>query len=51
MIVAGLIFLLLGLILKIGLFWTVGVILLVVGLVLMLLGGLGHSIRGRRHYW
>ena len=51
MIVAGLILLLLGLILKIGLLWTVGVILLVVGLVLMLLGGSGHSFRGRRHYW
>ncbi len=51
MIVLGLIFLLLGLILKIGLLWTIGVILLVVGLVLLLLGSAGHAVGGRRHYY
>lgn len=51
MIVLGLIFLLLGLILKIGLLWTIGVILLVVGLVLLLLGSAGHAVGGRRHFY
>lgn len=41
----------LGLILKIGIFSTVGMILLVVGLVLMLLGRTGRPVRGHRHYW
>jgi hypothetical protein len=31
--------------------WTLGVIVLIVGLVLMLLGSTGRAIGGRRHYW
>jgi hypothetical protein len=51
MIVLGLICLILGLVLGIGILWTIGIILLVVGLILELLGAVGHAVGGRRHYW
>ncbi len=51
MIIAGLIFLLLGAVLAIPLLWTIGVILVVIGLVLMLLGRTGRQVGGRAHYW
>jgi hypothetical protein len=51
MIVLGLICLILGLVLGIGILWTIGIILLVVGLILEVLGTLGHAVGGRRHYW
>jgi hypothetical protein len=31
--------------------WTIGVILLVIGLVLWVLGRAGHAVGGRRHYY
>ncbi|MFJ9566364.1 DUF6131 family protein [Streptomyces fuscichromogenes] len=34
-----------------GFLWTIGIILLVIGLVLLLLGSAGHAVAGRRHYW
>ena len=51
MIVTGLVLLLLGLVLGIGILWSAGVVVLIVGLVLMLLGRNGHSVGGRAHYW
>ncbi len=51
MIVLGLICLILGLVLGIGILWTIGIILVVVGLILALLGSMGRAIGGRRHYW
>ncbi len=51
MIVLGLILLILGLVLGIGILWTIGVILLVVGLILWLLGSMDRAVGGRRHYW
>jgi hypothetical protein len=50
-IVLGLICLILGLVLGIGILWTIGIILLVVGLILELLGTMGRAVGGRRHYW
>jgi hypothetical protein len=51
MIVTGLVLLLLGLLIGSGLLWTVGVVLIVVGLVLMLLGRSGRRVGNRAHYW
>jgi fatty acid desaturase len=51
MIILGLIFLLLGAVLAIPILWTIGIILVVVGLVLMLLGRSGHQVGSRAHYW
>jgi hypothetical protein len=31
--------------------WSLGVIVLIIGLVLWLLGALGHAVGGRRHYY
>lgn len=51
MITVGLILLLLGLVLGMPILWTLGLIAVVVGLVLVLLGGTGHRVGGRAHYW
>lgn len=51
MIIVGLVLLLLGLLLSSPLVWTLGIVVLIVGVVLMLLGSTGRAIGGRRHYW
>lgn len=51
MIILGLILLIIGIVAGIGILWTIGVILLVVGLILALLGAVGRGVGGRRHYW
>ena len=51
MIVLGLVLLLLGLLLKVSILWTIGIVVLIVGLVLMLLGSTGRMVGGRKHYW
>ena len=51
MIVAGIVLLLLGLLLGVGILYTIGIVLIVVGLVLMLLGRAEGGFRGRAHYW
>jgi hypothetical protein len=50
-IILGLILLLIGFVTGIAIVWTIGMIVLVVGLVLWLLGALGHAVGGRRHYY
>lgn len=51
MITLGLVLLLLGFVFGIPLLWSLGVILLVAGLILMVLGATGRAVGGRRHYW
>ncbi|MET9059248.1 MULTISPECIES: DUF6131 family protein [Streptomyces] len=51
MIILGALLLVIGLITGIAVLWTIGVILLVVGAALWILGGMGHAVAGRRHYW
>jgi hypothetical protein len=51
MIVLGIILLALGLIFQIPILWTIGIIALIVGLVLMIMGSTGHAVAGRRHYF
>jgi hypothetical protein len=51
MIVLGIILLIIGFLLKIAVLWSIGVAVLVIGLILALLGAVGHAIGGRRHYW
>lgn len=51
MIIFGLILLLIGFVTGIAILWTIGVIVLVVGLALWLLGSMGHALGGRRHYY
>ena len=51
MIVLGIILLVAGLLLKISILSTIGVLVLVVGLALMLMGRAGHAVGGRSHYF
>jgi hypothetical protein len=51
MIVAGLILLVIGVLARVGIIWTAGFAVLVLGLIAVLLGVTGHGIRGRRHYF
>jgi uncharacterized membrane protein HdeD (DUF308 family) len=50
-IILGAILLILGVVFHTGVLWTIGIILLIVGLVLMLLGRGGRQIGGRAHYY
>jgi hypothetical protein len=51
MILLGLILLLLGVVLGIGILWTIGIVLILVGVVLWVLGSMNRAVGGRRHYW
>lgn len=51
MIILGVSLLLLGFVLKIVILWSIGVLVLVIGLILVLLGAIGRGVGGRRHYW
>jgi hypothetical protein len=50
-ILVGIILLILGFLLKIAILWTLGIIVLVIGLILMLMGSMGRAVGGRRHYY
>ncbi|WP_328399433.1 DUF6131 family protein [Streptomyces sp. NBC_00390] len=45
------ILLVIGFVAKIAILWTIGIILVVIGVILWILGSLGHVVRERRHYW
>lgn len=51
MIILGIILLIAGFLLKISIVWTIGIILVVVGLVLTLMGSSGRAVGGRRTYY
>ncbi|MFD6888143.1 MULTISPECIES: DUF6131 family protein [unclassified Streptomyces] len=51
MIVLGIILLVVGYVAGISILWTIGIILVVVGVILWILGSVGHKVGGRRHYW
>jgi hypothetical protein len=51
MIILGIILLVIGFLLKIAIVWVLGILAIVVGLILALLGAVGHAVGGRRHYW
>ena len=51
MIILGIILLIIGFLTGIPIVWSIGAIVLVVGLVLWVLGALGHAVAGRRHYY
>jgi hypothetical protein len=50
-IILGVILLIIGFVAKIAILWSIGIIVLIVGLILMLLGATGRAIGGRRHYF
>ncbi len=51
MIILGVILLIVGFLIKIPILWTIGIIVLIVGLVLVLMGSMGRAVGGRRHYY
>jgi hypothetical protein len=51
MITLGVICLILGFVLGIPAVWTIGIILVVIGLVFVVLGSMGRAVGGRRHYY
>ncbi|MFJ8788545.1 DUF6131 family protein [Streptomyces sp. NPDC102462] len=51
MIVLGIILLVVGFLTTLHFLWTIGIIILVIGLILWILGTVGHAVGGRRHYW
>lgn len=51
MIVLGLVLLLIGLLFKIAIAWSLGIVSLVIGVVLALFGSLGRAVGPRRHYY
>jgi apolipoprotein N-acyltransferase len=50
MIILGIIFLIVGYLAAIPILWTIGIVLLLVGLVLLVLGSTGRPVGGRRWY-
>ena len=52
MIVLGIILLIVAaLVSKLAVLWGVGIIVLAVGVILAILGTVGHAVGGRRHYY
>ena len=51
MIVLGVVLLLIGFLLAIHVLWIIGLILLVVGAALWIMGSMGRTVGGRRHYF
>jgi len=51
MIILGLVLLVLGLLLGMSILTTLGIIVVVVGIVLYFLGAAGRPVAGRCHYW
>jgi hypothetical protein len=51
MIIAGIILLVISVLTTTGIVWTIGFVVLLVGLIALLMGVTGHGIAGRRHYF
>lgn len=51
MIVLGIILLIVGWALTIPVLWTIGIILVLIGVALWVMGSVGHAVGGRRHYF
>lgn len=51
MITLGIVLLIVGMFANVAILQSIGVLLIVVGVVLFLLGSTGRAVGGRRHYW
>jgi hypothetical protein len=49
MIIIGIVLLAIGFIAAVPILWTIGIVVLLIGLVFMIAGAMGHAIGGRRH--
>lgn len=51
MIVLGIVLLIVGFVAKVAIIWTLGIVVVVVGAILMLAGMGGKQIGGRKHWY
>jgi len=51
MILIGVVLMILGLLTGYAILWSIGILIVIIGLVLWLLGALGHAVGERRHYF
>ncbi len=51
MITLGIILLIIGFVAKIPILWSLGILAIVIGLVLLALGAMGRAVGGRAHYF
>ncbi len=51
MIILGVLCLILGIVLNVGILWTIGIILIAIGIILWILGAMDRGVGSRRHYW
>ncbi|MEO9221671.1 MAG: hypothetical protein ABI251_07825 [Mycobacteriaceae bacterium] len=51
MITLGVILLIVGFIIKIPILWSIGIVVLIIGLVLFALGAMGRTVGPRKHYY
>jgi Family of unknown function (DUF6131) len=51
MIILGVLLLIIGFVAGIAILWTLGIVVVIIGVVLALLGMAGHAVGGRRHYF
>jgi hypothetical protein len=51
MIVLGVVLLPLGLLFQVSILWTISIIVLIVGAVLLMAGQAGRPVMGRRYWW
>jgi hypothetical protein len=51
MIIVGLALFVIGILAKVAILETIGLVVALVGVALFVLGSTGHAIGGRRHYW
>jgi uncharacterized protein DUF6131 len=51
MIILGIVLLAAGFLLKMSILWAAGIIVLLIGVLLTVMGSMGHAIRGRRTYY
>lgn len=50
MLILGLVLLVLGFVFGISILWTIGIILVIIGAILLVLSYTGHPVGGRRYY-
>jgi uncharacterized membrane protein HdeD (DUF308 family) len=51
MIILGVVLLIIGFLTGIPIVWTLGIIALIVGLILVVAGASSRAVGGRAHYW
>jgi hypothetical protein len=51
MTIFGVVLMLIGFITGIAFLWSIGLLIVIIGLVLWFLGSIGRTVGGRRHYY